>query len=68
MAIIFGDFDTTGFWEDCEYAAEHYVETPPTDELITELESHLGYKIPRSYIELANTQNGGSPNNTCCPT
>jgi hypothetical protein len=68
MAIIFGDFDTTRFWDDCEYAAKHYVENPPTDELIIELESQLGYNIPRSYVELAKTQNGGSPNNTCCPT
>ena len=68
MATIFGDFDITGFWEDCGYAADHYVEDPPTAESIAKLELQLGYKIPDSYIELANAQNGGSPNNKCCPT
>ena len=33
----------------------------PLDASIAELESPPGYKIRRSYIELANTQNGGSP-------
>lgn len=68
MTTIFGNFDSTGFWEDSQYAAEKYVETFPTDETIAEIESQLGYKLPSSYIELARTQNGGSPNNTCCRT
>lgn len=65
MKTLFGDFDATGFWEDCEYAAENYVETAPTEETIAEIESQLGCKLPASYIELCMTQNGGSPNNTC---
>jgi len=68
MTTIFGDFDASDFWDDSPYAAEHYVENPPTNEIVAELESLLGYKIPASYIQLALTQNGGHPKHTCCPT
>ncbi len=68
MATLFGDFDASDFWEDCAHAAETYVEGSPTEKLIAEIESLLGYKIPAAYIELCKTQNGGSPNNTCFRT
>ena len=64
MAKPFENFDASGFWADCDYAAETYVEESPTRELVAEIESLLGYKIPPAYIELCKTQNGGSPNNT----
>lgn len=65
MTTLFGDFDASDFWENCEYAAENYVEEIPSDCTVAEVESSLGYKIPGSYIELCQTQNGGSPNSTC---
>ncbi len=65
MTILFGDFDATDFWQDCEYAAENYVEIVPTANTIAEVEATLGYKLPSSYIELCKIQNGGSPNNIC---
>jgi hypothetical protein len=68
MTTLFGDFDATDFWEDCEYAAETYVDDSLNERLTGEIESILGYKIPSAYIELCNTQNGGSPNNTCYRT
>ena len=68
MSTVFGDFDISSFWEDSQYATENYVEVAPTDETIAFLEAQLGYKLPRSYIELARTQNGGCPNNTSCRT
>ncbi len=68
MATIFGDFDASKFWEDSQYAAEHYVEESPSDATIANVESQLGYKLPNSFVELARTQNGGCPNNTSCRT
>lgn len=68
MPTVFGNIDTASFWEDSQYAAENYIEVPPSDETIAALESQLGYKLPNSYIELARTQNGGCPKNTSCRT
>ena len=68
MTTIFRDFDATDFWEDCDYAAENYVEPSPTDKQIAEIEALLGYKLPAAYVELSRVQNGGSPNNTCFRT
>jgi hypothetical protein len=58
---IFGDFDVGDFWEASEYADKEYVDLPPGREIIEEVERRLGYKLPRSYVELANYQNGGIP-------
>ncbi|QOH80948.1 SMI1/KNR4 family protein [Plesiomonas shigelloides] len=64
MVTIFGNFDISNFWVDSQYAGKHYTEDAPTDATIADLESQLGYRIPRSYVELARIQNGGYPNNT----
>lgn len=64
----FEGFDFTGFWDDCDYALKEYVCDPPSDELITEIEVELGYKLPASYIWLMKQHNGGIPVNTCFPT
>ena len=64
----FEDFDITDFWEEnCEYILENYVGDPPSDILINEIESELGYKLPESYIFLMKQQNGGMPINSCFP-
>lgn len=64
----FENFDFTDFWDDDEYAKESYICEPPTDQLISEIEQELGYKLPESYIWLMKQHNGGVPVNTCFPT
>ena len=64
--MIFGDFDVSEFWRDCE--CSDYMEEFPSDETIASVESSLRYKIPSAYVELSRTQNGGVPNNTGCAT
>lgn len=68
MPVSFDDFDLSDFWEQSEYAAKNYVSEPLTEELIVSVEQELGYKLPASYIELMQTQNGGIPKNTAFPT
>jgi hypothetical protein len=55
------------FWEDSEFARKHYVGEPVTDLMIASVEKELGYKLPRAYIELLRTQNGGAPKRTNHP-
>lgn len=61
MAIVFGDFDVSDFWDNCDYAQKEYVGEELTDELAASIESELGYKLPAAYIELMKFQNGGMP-------
>ena len=49
------------FWETSKYYTENYVEESLTDEMITFSEKELGYKFPKTYIELMKIQNGGKP-------
>ncbi len=62
MNEYFENFDLTNFWE-----ADDYFTSPDeiTIEKIKEAENKLGYKLPKSYIELIKTKNGGSPQNCC---
>jgi hypothetical protein len=55
------DFDFTDFWEESEYAAKNYVCEAPTTEMIETIEKELGYKLPQSYINFMQKQNGGIP-------
>lgn len=41
---------------------------PITDEMVRNAEKELGYKLPKSYIELLRVKNGGSPALSCFPT
>ena len=61
------DFDFNGFWKDDEYSLANYVEEPPSDELILEIEQELGYKLPQSYVALMKQHNGGLTHKTCYP-
>jgi hypothetical protein len=55
------------FWDDSEYALQHYAGEFPSDALIASIEEELGYRLPASYVALMRTQNGGVPRNSCCP-
>lgn len=68
MAKIFDGFNFTDFWEDSDYARERYVGEPLSNELILSVETELGVRLPASYRELMNIQNGGIPVNHCFPT
>lgn len=64
MGKIFADFDVVQFWEPSEYALKEYVGESLTDEIVATVESELGYKLPASYVELMQFQNGGIPRRT----
>ena len=64
---MFDRIDLNDFWNDNEYALEEYVSDPPSDELISEVEQELGYKLPASYIWFMKRHNGGIPG-TCHPS
>ncbi|MBC8754397.1 SMI1/KNR4 family protein [Kordia sp. YSTF-M3] len=68
MSKPFENFDFSTFWDNDEYALESYVSESPSDELILSIENELGYKLPKSYIEMMKVQNGGTPVNFCFPT
>ncbi|MDF0521592.1 SMI1/KNR4 family protein [Bradyrhizobium yuanmingense] len=65
---LFDDFDFEGFWDDCPYSLENYVEPPPTDELIASIEHEIGgYRLPAAYVDLARRHNGGMVKRNCHP-
>jgi hypothetical protein len=57
--LIYGDFDISDLWLDDDFALEKYVGEPLTDALLGAIEQELGYRLPRSYVELMRVQNGG---------
>ena len=63
----FAKFDFSDFWDDCDFSIEDYISEYPTDEIIMRAEKELGYKLPKSYIELCKKHNGGYLTKTCCP-
>jgi hypothetical protein len=65
MAIVFGNFDVSDFWDTEIYNDEDHVEPPPSDETVAAVEEALGYRLPKSYVELSRVRNGGAPRNTC---
>ncbi|WP_444939700.1 SMI1/KNR4 family protein [Paenibacillus wynnii] len=60
--------DTSNFWDDSEYALDHYISESPTDELIASVEEELVFKLPAFYIEMMKLHNGGIPHNKYYPT
>ena len=64
----FERFDLAGFWKDSDYSRKEYVLPPPTDISIAAIEKCLGYKLPKSYVELMRRQNGGLPSKTAFPS
>lgn len=64
----FNEADLAGFWEDSDYSRKTYVLPPPTEISIASVEKRLGIKLPGSYLELMQTQNGGIPARTAFPT
>jgi hypothetical protein len=64
MNVPFVDFDLSDFWEDSDYARREYVGSSFSDLDVKRVEKELGYKLPRSYLELMRSQNGGIPKRT----
>ena len=62
------DVDLAEWWDDSEYALNHYVGEPPDNDLVASIEAELGVRLPRSYVETMRRHNGGLPNLTCFPT
>lgn len=63
-----GTYAPATFWVQSDYAQENHVSEPFDEEQILSIEKELGYKLPASYIQLMNTQNGGIPALTVFPT
>jgi hypothetical protein len=62
---MLADFDVANFWEKSDYADHEYVDEPVTDLLVAKVERSLGYQLPRAYVTLMKSQNGGTPRKTC---
>lgn len=52
------------FWEQSEYADSEYVSAPFDKKKLAMVERALGYRLPKSYVELMTFQNGGIPKRT----
>jgi hypothetical protein len=56
--------DMHGFWTESDY----FTGPSLTDDMVHRAEELLGYKLPKSYLRLLRTRNGGSPARDCFPT
>jgi hypothetical protein len=65
--MAFEGFDFKGFWTRSKRAQRDYLEAPADDETIASIEAELGYALPRSYVELMKSQNGGVPRKNAFP-
>jgi hypothetical protein len=63
MNTYFENFDLKAFWDEDDELPKKL-----TDEMVEKAEKKLGYKLPKSFIELLKSRNGGYPINTCFPT
>ena len=58
------DFDSSEFWDTNVYSRE-YLGRPVDQKMIDDAQEILGYRLPKVYIELMKTKNGGTPKRTC---
>jgi hypothetical protein len=63
MEKYFENFDLKAFWDEDDESPKKL-----TDKMVEKAEKKLGYKLPKSFIELLKSRNGGYPINTCFPT
>jgi hypothetical protein len=63
--VAFESWELEDFWDDSE---DDTKPEPITPELIALAERRLGYKLPRDYLTLLVSRNGGTPRKTCFPT
>jgi len=61
---IFDNFDFTDFWSDYNYNNTEAF----TEDAAKNVEEILGYKLPKSYIDLMKLHNGGYLDKCCFPT
>lgn len=52
---------TASFWQDSEFHEKSYTDTPVTPEKVKLVEKQLGFKLPKAYVDLMASQNGGAP-------
>jgi len=58
-----GELSENKFWEQGDFSKQQYDSKGLTVEAIKLVENRLGYTLPRSYLDLMATQNGGIPKN-----
>ncbi len=51
-----------------EEGPPHWTGPPVDDEMVRQAEATLGYRLPRSYLDLLRRQNGGVLEKNCYPT
>jgi len=63
MKKYFEGIDLKTFWNEDDESPKQL-----TEEMVEKAENKLGYKLPKSFIELMKSRNGGYPIKTCFPT
>lgn len=46
-------------WDDTPYSEENYTGAPLTEKMIRDAEEKLGYRLPRAYLDVLRSRNGG---------
>ena len=57
--MMFEGLDLTKLYDTEDEYSQNYIFGELTDDLISRAEANIGYKLPKSYIELLRFQNGG---------